>query len=89
VEHSNPSHHSKKWKKSERDVPIIKTKTKASLNPQSYLKHPFQKMENHGNAHIVESDEEFEALIWSAEEKLVVVDFFATWCGKLLSLYLF
>jgi thioredoxin 1 len=43
---------------------------------------------DHGNVHVVEEDEEFEVLISSASDSLVVVDFFAEWCGKLVSLLL-
>ncbi len=49
---------------------------------------------DHGNVNEVDSEEMFEILLTSAEDRLVsvktialttfqvVVDFFATWCGK-------
>jgi thioredoxin len=36
---------------------------------------------SHGFVNEVESDEEFDAIISSSGERLVVVDFFAQWCG--------
>ncbi|PRP80399.1 phospholipase A-2-activating protein [Planoprotostelium fungivorum] len=38
-------------------------------------------LDPHGNVHTVESDEEFETLILTAEETPVIVDFYADWCG--------
>ena len=37
---------------------------------------------DHGNVQIIENDEEFDAIIMSAEDKLVAVDFTAEWYAK-------
>jgi thiol:disulfide interchange protein len=34
---------------------------------------------NHGNVHSIENEEEFDAILMTAEEKLVAVDFYADW----------